>query len=284
MLNPQRPQSPPLNALRAFEAAARLGQFAAAAEELSVTPGAISQQIKTLEHWAGQQLFHRSAGRVDLTDAGMQILQPLKVAFDEIGIASQILRAQKPRQKITIAAQPSVAQLWLQPRLSQIQRNHPTLDVAVHAVETPPNLGRTEFDLSIFLLPDPAGAYKAWPDMLQPMCTAETLDTLREQDWSQVPRLLDANWVQDWDNWCAGTGQAPIAPGSITQFSLYSMALHAAQNGLGVLMVHSALGGNDTLVAADPQKTASGLFLCLHVAKRRIATPEIAAILNSFCD
>jgi LysR family glycine cleavage system transcriptional activator len=82
---PTRPKGPPLNALRAFEAAARLGGFAKAAEELSVTPAAVAQQIKSLESWSGAPLFERRSQSVQLTDLGREMFAELKIAFDRLG-------------------------------------------------------------------------------------------------------------------------------------------------------------------------------------------------------
>ena len=120
-LAPPRPKGPPLNALRAFEAAARLGSFAAAAEELSVTAGAISQHIKQIEGWAGTALFARRAQGVTLTSAGRTLLAPLTLAFDNISDATSLLRTLSPKPTLNIATLPSIAQLWLQPRLAQVR-------------------------------------------------------------------------------------------------------------------------------------------------------------------
>ena len=92
-ISPPRPKGPPLNALRAFETAARRGSFTAAADELCVTPGAIAQHIKTLESWAGARLFIRQAHGVKLTTLGSDILPGFVSAFDQLGDAVQTLRA-----------------------------------------------------------------------------------------------------------------------------------------------------------------------------------------------
>ena len=91
-VKPPRPPSPPLTALRAFEAAARLGGFTRAADELCVTPGAVAQQVKQLEAWAGAPLFERRAHGVVLTEAGKVTLPALTEAFDQMGAALQVLR------------------------------------------------------------------------------------------------------------------------------------------------------------------------------------------------
>ena len=109
MLEPVRPKGPPLNALRAFESAARLGGFAAAASELCVTPGAITQHIKTLEAWVGAPLFKRHSKGVVLTTLGESTFNEFVQAFDQLGSAVQNLRSRAAPDTVRIAALPSIA-------------------------------------------------------------------------------------------------------------------------------------------------------------------------------
>ena len=120
-ISPPRPKGPPLNALRAFEAAARLGGFTPAADELCVTPGAISQHIKSLEDWAGSPLFVRRSQGVSLTELGESVAAEFSTAFDAMGNAVRALRTRAAQSSINIAALPSVAQL-----LSLIHISEPT--------------------------------------------------------------------------------------------------------------------------------------------------------------
>jgi len=149
-VHPRRPKGPPLNALRAFEAAARLESFVAAAEELNVTPGAVSQHIKALEGWAGTALFQRNPQGVLLLPAGRSLADDFTQAFDQLAAATQSLRNLAPKPEIHIAALPSVAQLWLPPRLGRLRGLRPDLNFSVTALETPPRLSRELFDMSVF--------------------------------------------------------------------------------------------------------------------------------------
>ncbi len=149
-IEPPRPKSPPLNALHAFEAAARHGAFTAAAAELCVTPGAVAQQIKNLENWVGAPLFDRQAQGVTLTRLGAETARDLTLAFDQIGSASQKLRIGGRPAEMRIAALPAIAQLWLSPRLPAIRKTAPEIAISVFALETPPNMRREHFDLCIF--------------------------------------------------------------------------------------------------------------------------------------
>jgi LysR family transcriptional regulator, glycine cleavage system transcriptional activator len=124
---------PPLNALRAFEAAARLSSVSAAARELGVSHSAISQQIKLLEHYFGQQLFERPGRRVEPTPAAMALLEDVKPVFDRIAMASERLARRGLRRILTVNATPFFAMRWLIPRIAGFQAAHPELELRVSA-------------------------------------------------------------------------------------------------------------------------------------------------------
>ena len=122
---PPRIKGPHLNALRAFESAGRLQSFAAAADELGVTAGAVSQHVKSLEAWAEGELFVRNAQGVVLTPLGEELLPGFTRAFDQLSDAVQDLRTKSAPNKISIAALPSVAQLWLSEKLGRLRQIAP---------------------------------------------------------------------------------------------------------------------------------------------------------------
>ncbi len=124
---------PPLNALRAFEAAARHLSVKRAAAELNVTPAAVSHQIRTLEEYLGVQLFHRFNRALELTDAARACLPKLREGFDCLVKAVEVLRAQKGTGALTVSAAPSFAARWLMPRLHRFIESHPEVDVRVSA-------------------------------------------------------------------------------------------------------------------------------------------------------
>ena len=115
---------PPLNALRAFEAAARRLSFTKAAEELNVTPGAISQQIRQLEEYAGTPLFKRTGRSVLLTDAAQAALPLVRDAFERIGEAGRVMRAPARKVRVMVSCAPSFAAKWLAPRLERFHETH----------------------------------------------------------------------------------------------------------------------------------------------------------------
>ncbi len=238
---PPRPKSLPLNALRAFEAAARLGGFVPAAQELDVTPSAVAAHIKALEAAAGGALFERNARGVRVTSLGRRVLPDFTLAFDQLGKAVQTLRAEAAPQLVHIAALPAVAQLWLSPRLPALRASAPEITVSITALEQAPNLKRVPFDLSIFYGEEGEGTALA-SDEIFPVCAPVLAEKLRiPADLGGVACLTDAVWADDWAAWLAkaARGQNIVPRGPV--FSLYALAVAEAVNGAGVLMGHSAL-------------------------------------------
>lgn len=287
-ISPPRPKGPPLNALRAFEAAARLGGFAAAADELGVTPGAISQHIRAVEDWAGQPLFKRRAQGVALTRAGAALGPEFTGAFDRLGEAVRSLRALKPEPVIEIAALPSVAQLWLAPRLPALRAALPDIRLSVTAMETPPNLRRDMFDLSLFIRATdtlPTGSAVIGEDALLPVCSPDMARMIRRpDDLNTVARLHDATWPEDWTTWSAACGVSLAAPGVGPRYSLFALAVEEARLGAGVLMGHRILVersvAEGALVHACAGEVATGAALVCEWAQ---PSPEAARVIDALC-
>lgn len=283
---PKRPKGPPLNAMRAFEAAARHVSFVAAAEELNVTPGAISQHIKTLEGWAGTPLFRRNAQGVELTKAGTSLVADFTAAFDGLADATRALRNLKPNADFHIAALPSVAQLWLPKRLSKVRAQFPQINFSVTAMETPPSLSRELFDLAIFF-GTPNGSstqIPICPDEIMPVCAPELM--ARDAPLQNMTQLFDQTWADDWAIWSRETGTHVHAAQDGPQFSLYSLAVEEAKAGAGVLMGHLCLIeealAQGALIRASDQSCSTGR--CLYVqmpdaAKQRPETKDVVSLL-----
>src|ERR1700716_802600 len=140
---------PPLSALRAFEAAARLKSFSRAADELSVTPAAISHQIHTLEQDLGVRLFDRRNRAVELTASARLLLPGLSDAFAGIQTSVRRLRAHNDTGTLTVTASPSIAAKWLVLRLHRFQERHPEIDVRISTTDDVIDLGAGDFDLAI---------------------------------------------------------------------------------------------------------------------------------------
>lgn len=236
---PPGPRSLPLNALRAFEAAARLGGFAAAASELGVSPGAVTAHVKGLEQALGAALFERQPGGVRLTALGTRVLPGFTAAFDQLGLAVEELRTGARPGRVHVAALPAIAQLWLSPRLPALRAAG--LEVSVTALEAPANLKRSAYDVNLFLTEAEAGVTLA-EDAIFPVCAPALAARLRRpDDLADVPCLSDSAWAEDWRIWAEaalpGRGFVPSGP----VYSLYALAVEEAVNGAGVLIGHAPL-------------------------------------------
>ena len=285
-ITPKRPKGPPLNAMRAFEAAARHVSFVAAADELCVTPGAISQHIKTLEDWAGTSLFRRNAQGVELTKAGASLVSRFTVAFDGLADATRALRNLGPDVDFHIAALPSVAQLWLPKRLSKIRAHFPLFNFSVTALETPPSLSRELFDLAIFFdVPDgSADQFPICADEIVPVCAPAFLE--RAEDFQTMTLLHDQTWSDDWAVWSKATATPTSDPMRGPKFSLYSLAVEEAKAGAGVLIGHLCLIeealANGSLKHASKHICHTGRHLCARLpdeVNRRPETDEVVSLL-----
>ncbi len=286
-VEPRRPKGPPLNALRAFEAAARLGSFVLAADELGVTPGAVSQHIKSVEAWAGTALFTRNAQGIALLPAARALSEEYTRAFDQLATATQRLRNLAPNLRLHIAALPAVAQLWLPQRLGKLREKRPDLSVSVTALETPPSLSRDLFDMSLFLdvpgrAPDQIVLAE---DLIFPVC-APDLET--GHDFATVPLLHDQTWQNDWSMWSQATGTDVGNPARGARYSLYALAVEEAKSGAGALMGHGCL--IEQMVQAgdlrpmSPQTVSTGKALILQLPHPSRRHPEIADIVDMLRD
>lgn len=267
---PPRPRDLPLNALRAFEAAARLESFVAAAGELGVTAGAVTAHIKSLEAELGARLFTRGARGVSLTPLGQRALPEFIAAFDALGEAVEGLRKDAQPHTVHIATLPAIAQLWLSPRLPAIRQAMPELSISITAMEAPPNLKRSPYDFSLFYSREPGDWLVA--DEIYPVCAPALAARLeRPEDLLTVPCLSDATWAEDWGHWAdkAMPGMAFRPRGSV--FSLYALALAEALNGAGVLIGHDALVAEyverGELVVPFGPRVATGLGLGLWTSR-----------------
>ncbi|MEQ8710257.1 MAG: LysR family transcriptional regulator [Rhodospirillales bacterium] len=289
---PPRPKFPPLNALRAFEAAARLSGIAPAAEELCVTPAAVSQHIKTLEAWAGTSLFERRSQGVRLTAAGEALAPHFERAFDQLGLAVAKLRSHAPHPTFNIAALPGVAQLWLPDRLPVLRPALSPARLSVFAVETPPNLRRDIFDLSLFIreLPDDAShddtVIVLEEDLIFPVCTPALAANLRTADDLSGHTLLhDSIWSDDWACWAEQTGTLISDTADGLHYSLYSIAIEEAKSGAGILMAHQCLVGRElrsgSLVRPLPGIARTGKALVMELRPDSKAVARAADILQS---
>lgn len=292
---------PSLNALRAFEAAARHQSFALAADELGVSPGAVAQQVKSLEAWLGVALFERLTHGVRLTEEAGRALPELSRAFDSLGNAVADLRAAVHTPHLRIAALPSIAQLWLQPRLSALNAQYPNHAISVSALEEPPDFKREPFDLALFFETETregALAHVLGTDALTPVCSPALLSGSKPLaspcDIVSHTLLHDAMWKADWKRWLDAAGVHSKTDSTGPTFSLYSLAVQAAVDGAGLLIGHLALVkdhlADGRLVAPFDLTVPTGHDLVLMMRERGAGftaaayEPDILSTFSSFVE
>ncbi|MEL6794479.1 MAG: LysR family transcriptional regulator [Pseudomonadota bacterium] len=220
--------------MRAFEAALRLGGFAAAAEELSVTPGAVAAHVKALEALIGAPLFHRRAQGVEPTALAKSAAREFNAAFDQLGGAMQRLRRAAAPKSVRIAALPAIAQLWLSPRLPDLREAWPDAAFSIVALERPPDLTREAFDLTVFFTAANGAALTIDGPRVEaaPVCAPSMAERIADMpDLLSQTRLTDAEWREDWARW-SPEAAAPDGP----VHSLYALAVEEAANGGGALI------------------------------------------------
>lgn len=287
-VKPPRPRLPSLNALRAFEAAARLESFARAADEIGVTAGAVTQQIRQLEATLGFAVFRRMPQGVILTEAAREALPRLTRGFDMLGQAVQALREAQPHRPLAIAALPCIAQLWLSPRLPALQAAFPDLQISISAMEEPPDPQRDPYDLSLFYRENVPASDHLQPDddAILPVCAPVlTAKLTTSADLAAQTLLHDAVWRSDWARWLAFAAPGTkVDPNRGPAFSLYSLALDACLSGSGVLMGRMSLVGPHLaagrLVAPFPQAMPTPDRLTLATATAAGAHPRRAEVMD----
>lgn len=249
---------PPLNALRAFEAAARRLSFTKAAEELNVTPGAISQHIRQLEDYAGTPLFKRTGRSVLLTDAAQAALPMVRDAFDQIAEAGRIMQAPARKGRVMVSSAPSFAAKWLAPRLESFHSSHEDVEAWVSA-----DSGLTDFTIADADIAirygggdyDGLKSEKLLDETVLPVCSPgllEGADAIRKpQDLAKHTLIHDVSAevdpsCPDWTSWLQARGVADLVDGGRgPRFNQSALAIEAAATGRGVVLAKRAIAATD---------------------------------------
>ena len=238
---------PPLNALRAFEAAARHLSIKDAAAELGVTPGAVSQQVRNLEDLLGLALFDRRHGGLVLTAEGQRYFPVLRTAFRDIAEATAELRPARGRQVLTISCPRAFAAHWLVPRLGRFQARMPAADVHVGTTSRLVDFTRERIDCAIrhgLGVYDGLAADRLLDDNLVPVCDPNLATgdrPLRRVGDLAGHRLLHDESRDDWRLWLAAAGADEVDWRRGPTFSDSTLAIAAAIAGQGVALVHDDL-------------------------------------------
>ncbi|MEM9967433.1 MAG: transcriptional regulator GcvA [Pseudomonadota bacterium] len=283
---------PPLTALRAFDAAARHMSFAKAAEELNVTPAALSFQIKSLEDHLGAPLFRRMNRAVELTDAGRALAPDAQIAFETLVNGWRAAQRAQDHQSLTVTAGPAFTAKWLAPRLYDFAQEHPEIELRFSASLRRMDFTRDNIDVAIRFGygPDP-GLYslplaEEWvtPVMLPEMARRfPTPESLRDAVLIIDESIDFLDPPTDWAAWSDSMGIDPLVP-SGPRFSQADHAMDAALAGIGVALGRRALIIKDLaegrLVAPYGKAIRTGArfrFLCPEGAETR---PQIDAFKN----
>lgn len=248
---------PPLNSLRAFEAAARHLSFTKAAEELHVTPAAVSQQVKALEDYCSVPLFRRLTRALMLTDAGQAVLPALKESFDLLGDVTERLMAEQHAGVLTVSVAPSFGSKWLVPRLERFRVAHPDFDVRIDASDGLANFVADGVDIAIRYgrgVYDNLRSECLITDVSFPVCSPKLLESgrplERPEDLAQHT-LIHVQWKMEqehaanWRMWLRAAGAEGVDFERGPRFSEDSMAVQAAIEGHGVALGSIALVGHD---------------------------------------
>lgn len=229
---------PPLPAIRAFEAAARLGSFTRAADELHMTQAAVSYQIKQLEQRLGLGLFHRQPRQVVLTPAGHRLAPAVLDAFKQLRTAfAQAI--ERVETELAITALPTIAAAWLVPRLGAFQLAHPRLAVRLDTAVELVDLNRGEFDVGIRI---GAGEWPGLdadfllPSLFTPLCSPALRERLRTPaDMLALPRFGRERWWRAWFA-AAGLADADLTAKPGVELDVEQHAVTAAIAGHGVAL------------------------------------------------
>ena len=237
---------PPLNSLVAFEAAARYLSFTRAADELSVTQGAISRQVRHLEDYLGRALFIRDKRALLLTDTGAEYYEHVQLSLLQLSSATGDILQWQGDQQVTVVTTNAMASFWLLPRFSQFQEEHPEINLRIIAVDSIRRIRPDEFDIALYYCHTPPETLKATPlfyENVFPVCSPNYLEKnpqLKDPAQLHTGTLLSLeireNWL-GWRDWFEGC-QLPIPPESTRRVNMnnYPLVIQSALNGQGLAL------------------------------------------------
>ena len=280
---------PPLNTLRLFEAAGRHQSFKAAAEELHLTPSAVSHGIQTLEDWLGVELFLRGNRSLSLTPAGHAYLPRVRDALQALALATESVPGRAPGGRLSVSAAPTFALRWLIPRLPAFQERHPAITVALDTAHRVVEFPRDGIDAGIRLgrgdWPGLAALKLMEEDLVPVAAPALAARIACPADLAAVPLLHVADVSEDWTAWAEAAGLPPAALDDGLKRGLRLDAIHmavdAAVRGLGVIIgrrptVDPELASGQLVEVMGPRLRAKSAYW-LVTAQDSLRRPEVAA-------
>jgi LysR family glycine cleavage system transcriptional activator len=281
---------PPLNAVRAFEAAARHVSFTRAGEELHVTHGAVSRQVALLENWLGTQLFRRAQSQLTLTEAGRRYLAEVTPALDRLAVASAHLVQQVSPTSLAINAPPTFTMRWLIPRISAFQRKQPDIEVRLTTSLAPVNFQEHGYDIAVRGAHAQLAGCRSRPFMTEqivPICRADLLASgaLSEPGALAKQTLISyATEPYSWPQWLVAAGCPALKPAATLQFEQMYFALHAAAEGLGLVLVPLFLVIDEVIAGQLCAPFGSLARLERRYYANSASTSDANVAVTSFCD
>lgn len=277
--------------MRCFEAAARHGSFNKAADELAVTPSAISHQIKSLEGFLGLELFRRTKRRVVLTEEGEEYLPHIQSMFERLNEATQSLLARQGAGTLHLSVAPAFLTRWLMPRMEGFQQQYPDIELEISAETGLVDFATTDTDIAVYF------GKGDWQDVetlflrrvrLAPVCHPKLIKAdkpiEKPDDMRFYPLLHVAKRKDEWQDWLQQNDLDPKAFRRGLMLSSGSLTAGAAAQGLGIALADPGLVGPEiesgTLkVLFDRYLTTQKSFYLVY-EKRRVMTPAMVAFKN----
>jgi len=240
-------RSPSLKAIKTFQIAAKHSSFAVAADELCITPSAVSHQIKTLETQLGLPLFSRGARALALTDAGARYLEQIDDLFVRLEAVTEQLRARYGRNSVRLHVPAYFASEMLLPRLSEFSKLNAGIDLRIDTSGAGGRAHVAEADISVVVGTGPWNGLVAHPLFAQtmiPACKPSLLEekpVTRYEDLNAHTLLVHEARRDDWDRWATTVGIKALVPSQIVRIDSMSAAMRAAETGIGIALLPSEL-------------------------------------------
>jgi DNA-binding transcriptional LysR family regulator len=277
---------PPLSSLRLFEAAGRHQGFKRAAEELNLTPSAVSHGVMALEQWLGVELFERGPRGVSLTEAGRSYLPFVSEALAMIAVGTRRIAGGAGTRRVSISVAPTFAARWLIPRLGEFRQGYPDIALSIDASHRQVGFPVDDVDLAIRMGRAP------WPELVSTHLFSEQLVPVcspafralhgkdGNPDLAPLPLIHVETVTEDWAAWAEAVGMGAIDPAKGLHVDTIHMALTAAKAGFGVAigrrpLVDPELDSGELVPAGQEVSVATGYWLI--EAPQAQGRPEIAA-------
>jgi LysR family glycine cleavage system transcriptional activator len=284
---------PPLATFRAFEAAARRGNFVHAASELGVTPGAVSHHVRQLEAWIGHPLFERRANGVFVTDVGREFGAEVSALIERLVLAANRARERERAAKVAIFCQFSLAAKWLAPRLAAFRRRRPDIEVQLFGHPQDPDPRTYTGDLFIYFHAGPITGFEQTPiidtgyiAVAAPALVAAAKAGLEPADLLDQPLIETTaqvrQWLVSWESWFDAAGVEGAEPRPGLEFNMVHLSLEACAAGAGFALTPEALVEDDVahgrLVGLFKGVSSARHVYTLIAAEEKLRRPDVRAV------